>query len=1166
MPEATRLCDLFQVSERFRRSVNIALDFDAPDALKGYVLTHLSKAVLERIGAGLAKGSRTRSWSVTGPYGAGKSACMLFIAQLLSYPPNSAVRSLLEQQNEGLSERLVARIPGLRGGGFAIVPMVGSRQPMSTTLLKGLLDVLATFPSSPELAAQAWRLRELQECALTDPSLSARLVDAVLKTAQLVHAADPRVEGLLLIWDELGKSLEYAALNPEQADIGLLQSLAEMAARSDEPVIGLLTILHQAFEHYAATLSPSQQREWNKVQGRFEDIGFLESQGELLALVGQAIRPVASLDGFERDIRKEAERAADLEIVPRDLARGEALQALTNCAPLHPTVALVLGPLFRSRLAQNERSLFAFLGSGEPYGFQEFLHQETWRGEGCSPFYRLDGLYDYVVSALGSGLYIQGRGKYWAEIEEALGRLPKEASPLHARLIKAIGMLNILGDQRYLRASADVLSFALADGQISDQEVLETLEQLVQLKIAIYQNYRDAYGLWQGSDIDLDARFEQGLAQTDPSTSLAALLQERGELKPYVAKRHLHQTGSFRFLTIWLVDLDAIDEVAELPFGEADGAVVFVLNRPGLRLDDAALRVASFSAKLAAPRKAQTFFAIPRNVQGIREAINELMAWQWVAENTPELEGDRVARRELAARRMAAHVRLERALALTFGSASSHRSCLWVWKGKLRHFASARDLASAISDACDEVYAGAPLVKNELINRRSLSSAAAAARRALIERMLANEAEERLGLAGFPPEASIYLSVLRESGLHQFSGEAWSFGPPPPDDPCRMRPLWDAMDRFLTTTEDGARPVADLYDLLSRSPYGVKAGLWPLFLAVALIHWRAEVALYEEGSFVPEPGIAELERLMRAPERFAIQRYRLDDARSQLLWGYLRLFKPEVEPAQATALNAVRALISFTAGLPRYAHLTEQLSPAARAVRRALTTASEPQPLLFAALPKALGRDPEAADGVEEYLERLKVTLLELQQAYDQLLGRAQRELVDALRLPADLSIARPEIARRTRMMQDWVTDMRLRAFILRLADGRLPDREWLESVASGVARKPPATWNDSDEQGYRIALAQLAEQLRRTEDVALARGQGAAGERAIRLGVTDGAGQEWRDVLHVAPGQEGAVARAVEALQGALDGLGADEQVRLAALAELAKRLLDQHREERSS
>ena len=84
-----------------------------------------------------------------------------------------------------------------------------------------------------------------------------------------------------------------------------------------------------------------------------------------------------------------------------------------------------------------------------------------------------------------------------------------------------------------------------------------------------------------------------------------------------------------------------------------------------------------------------------------------------------------------------------------------------------------------------------------------------------------------------------------------------------------------------------------------------------------------------------------------------------------------------------------------------------------------------------------------------EYLERLKVTLLELQQAYDRLLGRIQRELGDALRLPYDLAAARPEIARRVQMMQDWVTDMRLRAFILRLGDQQLPDREWLESVRS---------------------------------------------------------------------------------------------------------------------
>ena len=58
----------------------------------------------------------------------------------------------------------------------------------------------------------------------------------------------------------------------------------------------------------------------------------------------------------------------------------------------------MLGPLFR-QLAQNERSLFAFLASSEPFGFQEFLREQTSKGGA----YRLDRLYDYVMASLGPG-------------------------------------------------------------------------------------------------------------------------------------------------------------------------------------------------------------------------------------------------------------------------------------------------------------------------------------------------------------------------------------------------------------------------------------------------------------------------------------------------------------------------------------------------------------------------------------------------------------------------------------------------------------------------------------------------------------------------------------------------------------------------------------------
>ena len=57
------------------------------------------------------------------------------------------------------------------------------------------------------------------------------------------------------------------------------------------------------------------------------------------------------------------------------MSPAELRDCLAACYPLHPLTALVLGPLFR-QLAQNERSLFAFLASSEPFGFQDFLGLE----------------------------------------------------------------------------------------------------------------------------------------------------------------------------------------------------------------------------------------------------------------------------------------------------------------------------------------------------------------------------------------------------------------------------------------------------------------------------------------------------------------------------------------------------------------------------------------------------------------------------------------------------------------------------------------------------------------------------------------------------------------------------------------------------------------------
>ena len=67
---------------------------------------------------------------------------------------------------------------------------------------------------------------------------------------------------------------------------------------------------------------------------------------------------------------------------PRDAERLAA--TLEACWPLHPVVACLLGPISRRRFGQNQRSIFGFLNSAEPHGFQDFLNQ-AFAGETVRP-------------------------------------------------------------------------------------------------------------------------------------------------------------------------------------------------------------------------------------------------------------------------------------------------------------------------------------------------------------------------------------------------------------------------------------------------------------------------------------------------------------------------------------------------------------------------------------------------------------------------------------------------------------------------------------------------------------------------------------------------------------------------------------------------------------
>lgn len=1070
------LSDLFHITKRFQRSVHLVRDFYTENALDGYVVTVKARETLTRLISAQENRATSKAWTLTGPYGSGKSAFALFAAKLLgdtSTPTTQHALELLRHSAPTLHERFRSTNGNREKASFGFCPVLisGERAPMTRALLQGLDSGLETFGFTLRHSLRK-KIQELLEMEANSKLPEATEITDLFEFATFA-IREKGGHGLLLVIDELGKFLEYAAEHPVHGDIFVLQTLAEFAARSDQTPLFLITILHQAFEQYANKTAKSQQEEWAKIQGRFEDIAFMEPAEQVLRLIGSAIQHKTEVPSTY----------IEPSLKPNHLSDEAEFQGLIrNCLPLHPTVALVLGPIFR-RFAQNERSLFAFLNSNEPYGLQDFLANQSYNGH-TLPMFTLADLYDYLYTAIGNRLSASHDGTKWIGIEMALNRLV-DPSPTLVRLIKTIGLLNIIGEaSSNLKASKHILKYALDDSTENFETGLKTLEKR---SIALYRRYNDVYALWEGSDVDIQERLHAAENSLDPNERLMTHLSTLSPPRPLIARRHLFEKGTLRYFTVRYTDLENFDTVLKEPLNDADGLVLYALPAS----EHEASQFVEKAASSDVTELKNILIAIPYSIRFLRDAVTELACLQWVSENTPELEGDATARRELESRTIEAKRGVDDQLTKIFAG-DTETPCKWFHVGVQVSINSQRARNEHLSKICDEVYQETPFIRNELINRRKISGAVTTARKKLIQAMLENGDQENLGITGYPAEMSIYRLLIQETGIHREVLGVWGFHPPKPDDKSRIMHTWNAIEAFLETCEGARQPIVQLYKNLMAPPLGVRSGPLPILLCAAMQHYKTEIALYENGSFIANWSMPVFERLLKAPEYFELKRFRMTGIRSDLFSQFSEVFNQSTETQNPDLLTAITPLIRAIAQLPKYTLGTQELSDIAKNLRTAVLNAREPDELLFKQLPEAFGYptfDAEIATDkqhISRFANTLKKALSELEQAYEHLLdGTVEPMLAKAFNLPVNKDALRSELTRRAEPMLSLTMEADLRGFLTNICSSGHDSRRWLIAIASVLAQKPPDKWLDIDKTKFEINLSQMARKFQYFEAAA---------------------------------------------------------------------------------
>ncbi|NWJ47095.1 MAG: hypothetical protein HXX08_14640 [Chloroflexi bacterium] len=1129
--------NLFRIPDRYLRSIHIERDFHDVELLEQYILTPSMERSLIRITEGLRPNSGRRAWRITGDYGSGKSSFALLLAHVLYNPEKPAVtpaRLAIENANSKLLN-------------LKLIPVIvtGAREGLVSAIARGILWSLDCLLSQNDIRD----LLKERAKRLQNSGDNQELLELIRDLANI-----PGYSGVLLVLDEMGKLLEYAALYPDREDVYLLQRLAEMAARSGNHPVVLVGLLHQGFHAYAERLPSAVRHEWEKVAGRFDEIVFDQPLTHTVTLVSSALNVIT--EQLPQEIIHNAET-----IIKSTLSTGWYSTAgntlselnLLKLYPLHPTVIPVLINFF-SRFGQHERSLFGFLLSTEPYGLQAFAERPIKAGG----YYRLSNFYDYIRANFGHRLDGASFRSQWLRIVDILDSADINDEVALA-ILKTVAVLNLIDSEQYLATDVALLS-ATVDNDPT-YKVETAIAKLKDRGLLFKRGTAGGYRLWSTTSINLETRFEDAKRALGPIEQVAIHLPNYLDVPvpTLLARRHYIKTGTMRYFEVRYTDFTSLSKDAIRPTA-ADGLVVVALcDTPSEQI-----KAREFAQGSEAASRPEILIAVPFPLIGLRNEVQDVRCWEWVKSNAPELTDDIYASaevsREIAATRRTLRNRLT--ALISFGHADTGMEIEWWRKGQPLSIEQGHGILLTLSAVCDELYNDAPYIKNELLNRSILSSAAANARMRLIERMLEAPNKPFLGINQdkAPPEKSMYLSVLKAGVIHrELDGQYIIEEPEEENDTLQLRPALLKILNILEEAQEQRVSVPTIITALTSRPFGIRMGVIPLLLAIVVAGHSHELAVYENGTFITGLNPSNFLRLIKAPATFEFQMVRVAGVRVRLFNRLARIFVDSPDK-DLELLDVVRSFINFAAELPEYTRRTVNLPTIASRVREVLFKAREPRPLLFKELPEACGVESFSAEEtpdterIEKFVTLLQQALNDLRNTYPLLLERIRSKVANALG-EGEGAIDRERIASRATNVAVAASESRLRTFALRLGDTRLNSDSWAEALGSFVIAKPTRNWLPGDEKKAGEEIEILCNTFQRLEAITFSQHNYTTSGPAVRVGLTHSNGMEAMQVVQVRPEIELEVKNKVSELQGLLPE---SEELRLAILVQLLEQSLN--------
>ncbi len=1032
------LQDRVKISKKFVRSTRIDADSVA-ETLDGFVFSPSLKELLLRMGE-QERLSHQGAYTWTGPYGSGKSSLAVVLGQLIGGARDDRKKVAKIVGDDHFVQQITEQFQP-KDRGWTFLNVVGELIEPQRAIAKRI---------------NASGLSSIDENATAD--------EVIEKLSELAVDNPENTGGIFLVIDEMGKFLEHSAAGAN--DIYFFQQLAERASRSNGRLI-VVGILHQAFQEYANKLGRNIRDEWAKIQGRFTDIPVNVSADEQLTLISQAI---VSDNAPKRMDDLAAKTIALLKASKFTLA-DETKATLRSIWPLHPLAAIVLGPLSKKSYGQNQRSIFTFLSSAESGGLQDFLanHNED-------DLYRLGDLWDYLIQNLYSSIAISADSHHFSNAMEALDLVaPEYEGHLEELVLKSIALLELTRKQSGLGASEEAV--ILACDNFPKSEVQSALKRLLEKSVIVFRHYRGTYGLFEGSDFDIENALEEASREV-AKPNLTAISEAIG-FSAISAKRHYHETGTMRWFDFMVLPADELkDALQKRAKSQAFGCAVLALPTNDETLESIKADLIDLQGSLES--ETLLLATSPDGARLVSLARSHTLL-NHILDSRQEVGRDKVARREIRDRLEATTNLINQEIW------SILNSSIWVMPNGEVEQVSWPLLNSVISDIAAQKFAKAPIVHNELLNRRAPSGSANAGLKQLLHAMVLREEKEQLGFVKYPAEKGLYCAILEANNLHQKVGQTFKFVSPCKIEGNTFQPIWEATRAYLHDNAERSVSLNELYDLWREEPFGVTDGLMPLIAVLFLITERSSLAFYREGIFLSRFTDIDVDYLLKAPELINVRWMDMSELSRKLLSNLAGIAADisgqpvlNLEP-----LDVARSLIAAFDNIAPWVHKTAKLSQNAIQIRALFKRSTDPNKFLFDDIPALYASqvNTTSQEGVEFITQNIKDGLVELMERYPLMLHKLRDQVLHELQVPSLAPQAINELNERAKTIKGITGDMRLEAFIGRLCQFDNEDSS-IEQLVGLAINKPAKGWVDSDIDKAAVALINFAQQFNKHETI----------------------------------------------------------------------------------